>query len=222
LFQHTSSLVTPIGCNSIWDYVLRKQVHRDRQQMSQIRETENKGDSELRNEEQLILGSLKEIISPVVSDPEFQSTILSPEYEKDQSFMSELKSSSKQTYSKLLPKMGIFGQRRKHFKSDSFNQPAVELELSRIQKVGAEKVENQFNIQHAKLNPQFLKTPDKPSCCCLIDSDNIKFAARLKKSPSISGATSCQCNCGDHNQRSQVRNIIRGMETNKLKISVRL
>ena len=159
---------------------------------------EKKGVSGLRNEEQLILGSLKEIIRPVLSDPDFQSTIKSPKNENLRAIL----------YDPVLI-------------SES-NPPAVELELSRIQKVGGEKVENVFNIQHEKLNPKFLKTPDNQSCCCLMDSDNIKLSARLKKSSMISGPTPCRCNCGGHNQRSEIRNILREMETNKLKISVRL
>jgi hypothetical protein len=51
--------------------MLRKQVHRDRHQRSQIRKTETKGVSGLRNEEQMILGSLKEIIRPVLTDADF-------------------------------------------------------------------------------------------------------------------------------------------------------
>ena len=237
MFQHTTSLVTPIGYISIWDLMLSKQVHRDRHQRSQLGKTEKKGVSGIRNEEQLILGSLKEIVRPVLSDPDFQTTMLSHKYEYEPVFISESKSSrkvpsSKQTFSKLPTKMETYAkqtdQRKRHFKADSFNPLAVEIELSRIQKVGGEKVENVFNIQHEKLNPKFLKTPDKFSCCCLTDSDNIKLSARLKKCSSlptqvdISGAVPCSCNCPGHNQRSHIRNILRGMETNKLKISVRL
>jgi hypothetical protein len=228
--------VTPIGYNSIWDYVLRKQVHRDRHQRSQIRKTEKKGVSGFRNEEQLILGTLKEIIRPVLSDPDFQSAILSHKYEPvliSESISSDRVSSLKQSYSKMPTQIQSFNNKMeifsKHSKAGSFDPPEVELELSRIQhqKVGGNKVENVFNIQHEKLNTKFLKTPDKSSCCCLTDSDNIKLSARLKKSSSyytqnISGAVPCLCNCGGHKQRSEVRNILRGMQTNKLKISVRL
>ena len=239
-FQHTTSLVTPIGYNSIWDLMLRKQVHRDRQQRSQLRKSEKKGVIGLQNEGQLIIESLQEIIRPVLSDPDFQSTIFSHKYEYDPVLISESKSSDKvssstQTSYKLIHQtqslnhqMEIFAkqtdQRKKSYKGDAFNLPAVELELSRIhhEKVEKNKVENLFNIQHEKLNPKFLKTPDKQSCCCLMDSDNIKLSARLKKSSMISGPTSCRCNCGGHNQRSEIRNILREMETNKLKISVRL
>ena len=180
-------------------------MHRDRQQRSQFSKSERKGVSGLRNEEQLIPGSLKEITLPVLSDPDFQSTIKSPKNENLRAIL----------YDPVLI-------------SES-NPPAVELELSRIQhvKVGGNNVENLFNIRHEKLNPQFLIKAEKYSCCCLMDSDNIKLSARLKKSSShytqnISGATPCLCNCAGHNQRSQIRNILRGMETNNLKISVRL
>ena len=68
-----------------------------------------------------------------------------------------------------------------------------------------EEVEDMFNVQNDKLNPQ-----EKLNCCCPEEEDN-----NLETPP-------CNCECPDRNHGGQIRKILGGLANRKLKISVRL
>ena len=81
-------------------------------------------------------------------------------------------------------------------------------------------VEDVFNVQHDKLNSQFIKSQ---SCCLFRHSrktQNIKISARLRREPG--DLHTCACQGQNIVQGRQIKNIVGGEGHRRLKIFVRI
>lgn len=125
----------------------------------------------------------------------------------------------------------VFGKvnRNKLNATDMFKEnTATEKDMSE-----QDEVSSLFNVQYAKLKPQFSQAEEKDNCCCHRSTNYIKLSARLKKSSDfpteqeyqeISPETPpCNCECPyGNNGGVKIRKTIGGLGSKKLKISVRL
>jgi hypothetical protein len=109
-----------------------------------------------------------------------------------------------------ISKLGILLRKVNKSKMKLFNTKHIEDKKDTVESV--------FNVQHNKLNSQFIK---RQSCCLLRKTQNIKISARLKRE--AGDLYTCACQQGQNSLRGrEIKNMLGGEGHRRLKIFVRI